>query len=85
MIIHDSLEDIHKAINTGIAYEDALKEKRSARKYLTEINKDMRALTDIKSKMKLFRSEWSRDKEKRHLLTPILSTVTGLATKKTTQ
>ena len=85
MIIHDSLEDIDKAINTGIVYEEVLKEKRSARKYMDEISKDMRVLSDIKSKMKLFRSEWSKDKEKRHILSPLLSKLTGLATKKTTQ
>ena len=35
--------------------------------------------------MLLFKSDWSKNKEKCHLFTPILSSITGLATKKTTQ
>ena len=35
--------------------------------------------------MLLFKSDWSKNKQKRHLLTPILSSITGLATKKSTQ
>lgn len=35
--------------------------------------------------MMLFKSTWSQEKKKRHLLTPILASITGLATEKSTK
>ena len=35
--------------------------------------------------MLLFKSTWSQEKKKRHLLTPLLASITGLATEKSTK
>ena len=85
LIIHDSLRDIDKAIDTGIKFANTIKGKHSAKEYAREIDADIETLTETKAKMMLFKSEWKKNKEKRHLLTPILATITGLATEKSTQ
>ena len=48
------------------------------------LSDDIEVLVDLKSKMSLFKSGLSKNKEKRHILTGILSSLTGLASKKTT-
>ena len=50
LIIHDSLGDIDKAIDTGIKFANTIKGKHSAKGYAREIDADIETLTETKKK-----------------------------------
>ena len=85
IIIHESFDALTDAINMGMDLERIISKDPAVKTHTQMILEDLASLGDMKRKTMLFKHGFENSRIKRNFLTPLISEITGLASKRTTE
>ena len=85
IILHENFGIIMDTIDLGFNLHNSIVKDPAVKTHALMIKEDIDSLVDLKQKMSLFKHGLQpNDRSKRHILTPLLSSLSGLASKRTT-
>ena len=84
ILVHESLKPLREAHNYGVQIANTISKFSTTKAHLYSVNEDIQILSDLKNKMTLYRNGLNHNRKRRHILTPIIASLTGLASAKTT-